>query len=680
MSDATQRMHYFQRQMLGAADFTVEQSYHRNWRRRHNLGPHLWGVITGLELVEIPREGDAQFCDVLLMPGMAVDIFGREVLVPAPTRVEPALFAAMAGDQKREVWIAFAEAAMRDGATLAMICTGTENFPRVAEGFRLFAGTQDSALWDLERAELPVGGQAALPPSADPVPGTPRLPADGTMAAQTFVAEDEIQTWLIRLGSLRWDGGAQKFRPVAAPADLMEGRRWAGLNGTSVLSESGALRLAPRQAAADADARDFATLEGRLVVQGRLTAKKDVEIHGGQLRFQNVLGEAENIPLWMQRRAAPGVTTELHLHLGDDEKPDRRLSIGAGADETAVPALAIRGDRKLDARDGKLRLPGAPRQSIDLSLEKDDEDGAYGIGVQNGAAYLRSKAEAYWYKGGKHADAAGDPGAGGSVLLRLDQDGSLFFGARTRQMLNLWSTGYGLGVQDGTLYSRSDFDFAWHRGGAHVDSRGHPGAGGSRLLLLDASGRFFFGNRTQQMLNLWGENYGVGVQDRTFYQRSDADFRWYRGGTHSDLRGNAGGGQEAMRLEPGGLTVSGGVRASGDLVADGDIRSRGQRVPLIDVRSGVETVNIVPSPAGSATGIHGIDVTTALDNYGSATIMVALSDISNNSTATNARWRVAPEGAPQRLAGNRARFSIRFQVDDIDGNLRQFSWIAVFTA
>lgn len=63
---------------------------------------------------------------------------------------------------------------------------------------------------------------------------------------------------------------------------------------------------------------------------------------------------------------------------------------------------------------------------------------------------------------------------------------TLSFGSSTRQMLNLWSTEYGLGVQSGTLYYRSNSRFSWHRGGTHNDSENNPG-GGTVAMTLDGS-------------------------------------------------------------------------------------------------------------------------------------------------------------------------------------------------
>ena len=77
--------------------------------------------------------------------------------------------------------------------------------------------------------------------------------------------------------------------------------------------------------------------------------------------------------------------------------------------------------------------------------------------------------------------------------VRLNTDTSLFCGNQVRQMLNLWGTNYGIGVQGYTLYFRTDDSFpgggfAWYQGGAHNDSGGNPG-GGKTLMTLGANGQ-----------------------------------------------------------------------------------------------------------------------------------------------------------------------------------------------
>lgn len=74
--------------------------------------------------------------------------------------------------------------------------------------------------------------------------------------------------------------------------------------------------------------------------------------------------------------------------------------------------------------------------------------------------------------------------------MHLNPQTNLFFGAQTRQMLNLFESGYGIGVQDYTVYSRTGGHFAWYRGGIHNNGELNPG-GGVRLMYLNSLGNLF---------------------------------------------------------------------------------------------------------------------------------------------------------------------------------------------
>lgn len=72
-----------------------------------------------------------------------------------------------------------------------------------------------------------------------------------------------------------------------------------------------------------------------------------------------------------------------------------------------------------------------------------------------------------------------------------------------------------------------------------------------------------FGSVARQMIDLYGANYGMGVQSSTAYFRSNSRFSWFRDGTHSDSQNDPGaGGVVAMTLTSGGLTVNGVVVSS----------------------------------------------------------------------------------------------------------------------
>lgn len=61
--------------------------------------------------------------------------------------------------------------------------------------------------------------------------------------------------------------------------------------------------------------------------------------------------------------------------------------------------------------------------------------------------------------------------------------GSASFGSSVRQMINLWSTSYGIGVQSSTQYFRSGQNFAWYTGGSHADGALDAGGGTRRMYL-----------------------------------------------------------------------------------------------------------------------------------------------------------------------------------------------------
>ncbi len=97
---------------------------------------------------------------------------------------------------------------------------------------------------------------------------------------------------------------------------------------------------------------------------------------------------------------------------------------------------------------------------------------------------------------------------------------------------------------------------------AAVDSFNIRAQGG---MHLSSQTSLNFGNSTRQMLNLWDDHYGIGVQDFTMYFRTDNQFNWFKGGVHSDDINQPGtGGTTLMRLNETGLRVNGTFVSSSD--------------------------------------------------------------------------------------------------------------------
>ena len=74
--------------------------------------------------------------------------------------------------------------------------------------------------------------------------------------------------------------------------------------------------------------------------------------------------------------------------------------------------------------------------------------------------------------------------------VHLNPATRLYFGQQTRQMINLWGTSattpneFGIGVQSGTTYFRSNSNFCWHKGGTHNDNFCTPGGTGTVQMAL----------------------------------------------------------------------------------------------------------------------------------------------------------------------------------------------------
>ena len=69
----------------------------------------------------------------------------------------------------------------------------------------------------------------------------------------------------------------------------------------------------------------------------------------------------------------------------------------------------------------------------------------------------------------------------------VDNSGDLDFGTTTRQMINLYSSTYGIGVQANDEYFRTAGQYYWYLNGSHNNANGNSG-GGSTMMSLTTSG------------------------------------------------------------------------------------------------------------------------------------------------------------------------------------------------
>jgi hypothetical protein len=220
------RVRYQEGQLLRAADLNAEQAYLTVVRRRHNVAEHGWGIVSGLALAP-----DAQ--GLALQPGMAIDGFGRELLVSEAVVVS---------------WqMQGADGAMHDLFDII----GSDPDPT---GVRLISVSLNYGLVAVNAAGAPAcarhdrwqeEAQLSLAPATDADPRYPAEVAAGDLnfAPQDTPPDDPARLWPVFLGRVaRCPNPYNDYIPYTytyLPAD----RPYATLTGQMVLAASGRARM-----------------------------------------------------------------------------------------------------------------------------------------------------------------------------------------------------------------------------------------------------------------------------------------------------------------------------------------------------------------------------------------------------------------------------------------------------
>ena len=208
-----ERLNYYEGEFLGALDFQAEQEYHRDMRRRHNVGQHTWGIVSGLDIAQVPVPGStSNAVDVYIQPGMAVDAFGREIIVLNKTQLTLDLFAAYINPGLLNVWISYAEVPLNPPSDPCTAANQPNAFGRVQEAFALSfplpdgtGPTNDPVVVDNATMAVPAQPTPPPPPVPPPVPGIIVLPYDYSVPYQEFPTDDSAAHWYVLLGQVFWD-------------------------------------------------------------------------------------------------------------------------------------------------------------------------------------------------------------------------------------------------------------------------------------------------------------------------------------------------------------------------------------------------------------------------------------------------------------------------------------------
>ena len=293
------RLLYQQRQYLGARDFTDEQQYFLRMRRLHWAASHVWGILSGLTVAK-----DATTGGWAVSPGLAVDAWGREILVPRPVSIAPAAVAeevpaAVARPAFVNVWLWYCAEPARPPKPNYADCDHSIQFTRIRETFRLGftrAGSDPqfdpppggeplahdpSFARDMEAARWPLFlGQIKFGPD----------PSDASDHVLEVAGSDVAKKWSRREIGRNWvaSGDKVRVRAVTAPDPLPAAHAGLALHvdGSATVARdatvNGALRVAPAAPAKDGlelrpDALEFRAPDGSRAAR--------VWVEGGKLNF-----------------------------------------------------------------------------------------------------------------------------------------------------------------------------------------------------------------------------------------------------------------------------------------------------------------------------------------------------------------------------------------------------------
>jgi hypothetical protein len=212
-------------QILSAASLTAMVDYARGQLARHERYLHDWGIAAGLALTANPNtdSNGNSFADVSLSPGVAIDGYGAEIIVPAPYALDYNDFQSqkIATSDPKAWYPAFLQ---------GQITTSTSNSS--SQGSCNGSQTSQSTLAysvTFGRPGDESGVLAQVPPSD-----------------VTTGAGPNVNGWKILVGFVQWSAAANRFS-AAASSSGSSFPKYAGVQADTVRARGSSLTLATQQ-------------------------------------------------------------------------------------------------------------------------------------------------------------------------------------------------------------------------------------------------------------------------------------------------------------------------------------------------------------------------------------------------------------------------------------------------
>ena len=214
MSTNVERLLYYDREYLRSFDFQAEQNYHLEMRRRLNLALHRWGIVEGLELKNDDKLVPDAPPQVYLTPGMAVDAYGREIVVFAPFVISEEYLneKGVSTGGTYSVWLAYQRGPSTPPSPGYALCDQKDQYTRWRESF-----------------EVLIKDSTFAPPD----------PANPPEASSELFDDPKKAPWPVKLGQIQFNPGAAGPAPKITVLTKPEDRTYIGLRAQRM--------VAPRQ-------------------------------------------------------------------------------------------------------------------------------------------------------------------------------------------------------------------------------------------------------------------------------------------------------------------------------------------------------------------------------------------------------------------------------------------------
>lgn len=407
-SSEVKRPNYRDGMYLGAQDFVAEQDYEMDLRRRLCLGHHAWGIFEGLQLVEQADPGTGR-TNVSIVPGLAIDGFGRPLLVFASMPLDPALFQGpeFNTDKWVPVWALYNPVPTDPPRLGFELCDDPTLTTRTTETVKILVGDQPGP-----HDAVRIAGQPVL---------DSQLPPDTSVAYGGLPDDSEFAVWPVCLGQVHWDG-IGGFVP-SKDSDRRAGRMLGGVIAANAYAPEGAWDLSSRlrdPANPTQVGPVAATVHGTLTVQGLLTAKASLELDGGQITFDDLSGSDQSRPVFVRRADTGSSTagsTDLLVEIGKATTGHDRLVVMS----SGTARLTVRDDGASTVA-GTLSVQGLLDLSQPGSLA--GQDRVFFGGTLNGqsgvAIGLESSGHAFFHRAEDGFNWYLNDVAGGNAAMNLD--------------------------------------------------------------------------------------------------------------------------------------------------------------------------------------------------------------------------------------------------------------------